>query len=206
VTRVSPTGPPVIVTVASRPYEPDGFAATVGSATHRVIASAIERCERGSPSQHFDLVWELAADAVLVPAVSRRRPAARIAVAGHAAIYLERFLPSARWQFLGAEVDLGDGLRADLAFESEDGVIIDELKLADARAVARGRARVEQQVTAYAAHGAELWGSRFLGVRLLYLGAPNRSLAIEPDGRRLPLVESLLSAVASPPPMRDATP
>ena len=180
-------------------YGPDNFAASVGTATHRVIAQMLEAASSASREELDDLLWELSAAAVQVPSLSRRRRAARIAVAGHAAVYFERFLPAPRWVCLGAEVDLGLGLRADLGFEGVGGVFLDEIKLADSRMALRSAASTGLQVAAYAARGGVLFGSRFLGVRLLYLAAPNRSVLVHADGRRLPLADSPLSDVADTP-------
>jgi hypothetical protein len=191
----SPPSPDL--TFASGPYEPDGFAAAVGCATHHVIGTVLRSAAAAPREQLLDLVWDLAATGVMLPSLNRRRRAARIAVAGHAGVYVERFLPASPWTYLGAELALGDGLRADLAFEGPAGVFLDEVKLADARSVETRADSTHRQVTAYAAQAAEMFGSRFLGVRLLYLAAPNRSLLVRRDGGRIPLAESQLRAVGS---------
>ena len=188
----------------SAAYQPDGFAAAVGSATHRLIADLLNRRDEMSVDQLIDEGWLLAALAVDTPLIGRRHRAARIAVSGHAAVYIRRFMPGLSWQLLGAELDLGDGLRVDLGFESEEGVVFDELKLSDGRTVPRGEGPTSRQVALYADAGARLYAQRFLGVRLLYLAAPNYSLFVRPDGIREPLADTTFALTSSPARLEDA--
>lgn len=89
-----------------------------------------------------------------------------------AGVYVARFMLGEDWALLGAEVR-GQGARVDLAYQHADGtVVIDEIK----RGMSRdGHTAVHAQVVRYQRMGAELWGRRFAGVRLLWLASPQLS-------------------------------
>lgn len=176
------------VTDAPTRFEPDPVAALVGSAIHRVIGEL-------APLAHVPLetlietAWVLAGAAVADVRLGRRARAARLTIAGAAAVYVERFLPPASWRSLGTELELGEGRRGDLGW-ARGWVLIDELKSADAVTAPRGNGPTLRQVVDYARLGRQRYGERFIGVRLIFLGAPNRSRLVTPDGLNVALADT----------------
>ncbi len=168
--------------------DPGRYAPAVGRAAHRVIGELAARRDL-TAAELVELAWERAADAVAEAELGRRSRAARLTVAGAAAVYLRRFLPPPGWQFLGAELRFESGARADLGWEA-DRVLLDELKLVSARGVPLGEGPTARQAAAYAEAGRARYGARFAGVRLLFLGAPGRSRLVLPGGRELPLADT----------------
>lgn len=172
------------------PTDPDGYAAIVGQLTHRVIAETVGL--RGvTPDDLVEAAWRLAGAATKGGALGRRARAARLTIAGSAAVYIRCFAPSLDWRLLGSELVLGSGLRVDHGWASPSGVLIDELKTADARSLGRSDERASEQVDAYRELAVARWGERFLGIRLIYLCCANRSQLVLPSGRRVPLAETV---------------
>lgn len=114
-----------------------------------------------------------------------RGRALRQEVATGAGVYVGRFMFDAPWALLGSEL-VGRHARFDLAYQHADGtVVIDEIKRGMSR---NGHTAVHAQVVRYQAMGRELWGSRFAGVRLLWLASPQLSQfypTTRPNGRLL---------------------
>ncbi len=104
--------------------------------------------------------------------------------------------PPPEWTFLGSELPAGDG-RLDLAWSAPMGgggdlvagsILIDEIKVASYAAQLDDN-RTLNQVHRYLDFGVATYGTRFVGVRLLALSAPRRSLLWRPgppgaDGSR----------------------
>lgn len=165
------------------------FAAEVGVRVGLVIAS-LAAANRRNLGYHLGEVLLEATNTVFAERPMRRQPkAGRQRVAGLAAVYYRAFLPPADWTFLGAELPLGAG-RVDLAWELPDArVVVDELKAigySDRLLAPETRAQVERYLDA----GAERWGDRFAGVRLIALGAPYHSLYLPNVRERIALDET----------------
>jgi hypothetical protein len=120
------------------------------------------------------------------PAVDRHSFKQRV-ITGVAS-YFRFFLPSAGWTLLGTEVT-ADGCRFDVVWETpEKQVIIDEIKAW--RVETRlDREAVEEQLPPALAAAQGTWGSRFVGIRVLWIGAPLHSVLVRPDGAREQLWE-----------------
>jgi hypothetical protein len=94
--------------------------------------------------------------------------------------------PPPEWTFMGREIPAGDG-RLDLAWsaparEGEIGtasVLIDEIKVAGYAAQLENNRTIDQ-VRRYLDFGVATYGASFVGVRLLALSAPRRSLLWRP--------------------------
>ena len=109
-------------------------------------------------------------------------------VAALSGCYFWHLLPPATWIFAGTELDVGVG-RVDLVWrDSGDRVLIDEIKTGSPREL--GLARTAAQVRRYLDCATQLWPDRFIGVRLLSLADPHRSVLVRPDGSRVPLHRS----------------
>ena len=99
--------------------------------------------------------------------------------------YFWHLLPPARWLFAGTELDIGAG-RVDLFWrDSADRLLIDEIKAGSAREL--GLTRTAAQITRYLDCAAQRWPDQFIGIRLLSLADPHRSVLVRPDGSRTPL-------------------
>lgn len=96
------------------------------------------------------------------------------------------FAPPLEWTFLGSELPAGDG-KLDLAWSAparpngpEAGsVLIDEVKVAGYAGQLEDN-RTLDQVRRYLDFGVETYGPLFVGVRLLALSAPRRSVLWRP--------------------------
>lgn len=144
----------------------------VGRRVHRLVGLAIER---GLGPR--DLV-SLAAEVFSAwPTTKALAPSARLRCVTAAATYLGRCRPVG-FEFAGAEVTLEHAI-ADLVWRRGREVLIDELKTGTA---APNDAFVRDQVTRLFAGGVARWGGRFVGVRVLPLGAVRRAWLMAPDG------------------------
>jgi hypothetical protein len=168
--------------------DPDCQALRVGTVTHEVIAELCRLRDRDG-ADLLEEAWSLAGQAVVRAGLGRGARAGRLAAAGAAAVYVQRFMPPAPWRWLGSEIDLGEHGRVDLAWEAEV-VLFDEIKTGDAAAVRQGEGPTARQVDRYTRAGAARYGVRFAGVRLIYPAIANRSRLVLPDGRAVPLGET----------------
>jgi hypothetical protein len=106
-------------------------------------------------------------------------------VASLAGSYYWHLLPPATWLFAGTELDVGAG-RVDLLWrDSDDRLLIDEIKAGSAREL--GLARTAAQITRYLDCATQRWPDQFIGIRLLSLADPHRSVLVRPDRSRTPL-------------------
>ncbi len=102
--------------------------------------------------------------------------------------YFWHLLPPDTFAFAGAELDLGAG-RVDLVWrDGDDRLLVDEIKAGSAREL--GLARTATQIARYLDCATRLWADQFLGIRLLCLADPHRSVLVRPDGTRTPLSQS----------------
>jgi hypothetical protein len=102
--------------------------------------------------------------------------AARARIASLVGSYFRLFAPDDQSQFLGAEIPL-DGAQLDLLFEGL-GVIVwgDELKTG----LGESGSDLDDQLRAELSGCASLFGPRFVGIRVLDLAAPSRSVFARP--------------------------
>lgn len=133
-------------------------AATVGATVHRALGRAL-----GGPLSRRAITRAVDAE---LQAAGTRSPALRARVTWLCVVYVECFLPGAPARLLGREVG-GRGTRLDVVWQREELVFCDEVKTA-------GAGRGDQLVRQLAA-GRELFGSRFVGMRLLPLHAPRQA-------------------------------
>lgn len=100
-------------------------------------------------------------------------------------VYFRRLLPPTDWSFHGAELRLGSG-RADLVWTNPDGLLLlDEIKTGSPRQLLLPNTR--RQIDRYRDCAQLAWPGQFVGVRLLSLIDPSRSLFIASDGSTHPL-------------------
>jgi hypothetical protein len=154
--------------------------ASTGTATHTAIAAlaAVTRTPTGP-----EVTAAINAALPMYSPIEAR--AHKQKVAGLVAVYFWHLLPPPTWLFAGSEVELGDG-RVDLLWrDSADRLLLDEIKTGAPRTLALST--TEQQVQRYLATARDIWGERFLGVRLLSLADWRRSVLVTPDGTRQPL-------------------
>ncbi|MGK5111671.1 PD-(D/E)XK nuclease family protein [Geodermatophilus sp. CPCC 205506] len=155
----------------------------VGVLVHATIGTLAARTRCPSPT---DL--RAAADRALGAFAPIEARAHRQNVAALSGSYFWHLLPPATWIFAGTELDVGVG-RVDLVWrDSGDRVLIDEIKTGSPREL--GLARTTAQVRRYLDCATQLWPDRFIGIRLLSLTEPHRSVLVRPDGSRVPLHRS----------------
>lgn len=158
----------------------------VGQRVHTLVGSfAADDLRRPGPAQVLTETGKLLRAQPLTCA----RRAGRQRVACLTASYFTWFVPPDGWTFLGAERP-ADGGRVDLAWQSADGaVLFDEVTLGthvDALLDSETSAQVERYLRA----GAEEFGDRFTGVRLLGLASPRSSLHLVTLDEFEPLVDT----------------
>ena len=172
--------------------EPSSSASAIGRIVHLLVAESVNAgIYRVSAQELRDFIWLRTADLATSQSFGRAVRSARVAIAGHTAVYLRRFAPPFGWSLLGSEIDLGSAGRADLGWISpDDRILLDELKFAGGIHVPVGDGPTRQQARRYAVAAVGRWGERFIGVRVVLLGAPRRSFFIRPDLKETPLLSS----------------
>lgn len=115
---------------------------------------------------------------------------ARARVSCLTAVYLRRLLPPHPWSYVDHQVPLSPRGDLDLVFEQTKTrmVRVDELKTG-APAWSE-RDALEEQIQRELAGGGARFGTRFAGLRVLYLAAPTQSFVVSPDGTRAQLPSS----------------
>jgi hypothetical protein len=103
----------------------------------------------------------------------------RVVVA--AAVYFRLFLPTVEWTFNGSEV-LSPSARFYLVWRSTAGTLVDELS-AGRFATQLERKALREQARRDAIAGSSKFGEKFVGLRVVILGAPRRSFLAGFDGR-----------------------
>jgi hypothetical protein len=164
------------------------FAATVGTLTHCLVGEALAWQASGKGDPRVIILPRSQALAKSAR-VGMRTRACRIAIGTGAAVYLERFMLPDPWAFAGAEVELAPGAIADVVWSGPDGVVVDEIKTADGRVAGRASAARRDQVDRLTASGISAYGERFLGVRLIFVGASGHSVAYRVGRPPRPLAE-----------------
>ena len=152
----------------------------IGVAVHAAIGAlaAVTRCPTTAQLQ-------AAANRALGDFAPIEAHAHKQNVAALAGSYFWHLLPPAQFVFAGTELDLGAG-RVDLLWrDSDDRLLIDEIKAGSPRELSL--ARTTAQVGRYLDCATRLWPDQCLGVRLLCLVDPHRSVLVRPDGSRAPL-------------------
>ncbi len=144
--------------------------ATVGVIVHRTIGDLLRRTRSPSAYQVKATVKLRTKD---VGDRSHER-AVRQRVFGLVNLYFWHLALDPSWAFVGAELDLGTG-QIDLAFEQGGCILVDEVKSGIDSRIALGRT-THQQTDRYVRDAQELHGERFVGVRVLALSDPGRSL------------------------------
>lgn len=144
----------------------------MGRAAHRVIGRMLKAgvCEP-SPEQ----ILSFAAQEPLLHERHVYRLAARQRLIAATAIYWRFFLPPlASWTLIDYAVRLPD-CDLDLVFRHQGGAVrSDELKTGGAPSLAE-REVLEERLELQLAGCREKYGTKFEGVRVLFLGAPRRS-------------------------------
>lgn len=153
-----------------------------GVLAHALIAALLSEGERApSPTR-------ISASAARLPGladVRSYRMAVQQRVVTAAAVYFRLFMPAVGWTFDGSELR-GPSARFDLVWRSADGMFVDEVKSGRV-ATRRDLAAVREQAGRETQAGAAAFGERFLGVRVVSLGAPRTSFFADRDGRCTPL-------------------
>lgn len=165
----------------------DRHSLVVGDRAHRIVGQLVTI---GVPPERAARTIALARTAQVIfhdyPVAYRPREALFQAVTA-AGVYLSRFHPRTQdWSLLGVELVSGSS-RFDLVYESRHGVLIDELKLGQGRS---GESLVREQIDKYVKRGSEMWGERFLGVRMCSVHEPARARFFPQKSRRSSLLAS----------------
>lgn len=152
----------------------------LGTIAHAAIAKLAAHTRSPSLAQVQALVDEALSEFAAIEARAHRQN-----IRGVVHRYFSRCLPPARFIFGGAHYDLGVG-RPDLIWFDVDGcVLADEVKTGSPQSLLL--ATTTEQVERYRAACCEVWGDRFVGIRLLCPADPAASLFIHPSGLRTPL-------------------
>jgi len=105
------------------------------------------------------------------------------------ATYFRFFLPEESWSVAGCELRCG-ACRFDVVWNAPTGeIMVDEIK-ASRLQTRPERLAVEEQLERELAAGFGEWGSRFAGIRLIWLGAPLHSVLVHPNGARTSIFEA----------------
>lgn len=144
--------------------------ATVGIVVHRVVADLLGHSRAPSATDVKEAVRLRTQD---VGDRSHLR-AVRQRVFGLVSLYFWHLALDPSWKFVGAELGLGTG-HIDLTFEQAGRILLDEVKSGIDSRIVLGRA-TNEQTDRYVRDGRELHGELFVGVRVLALADPGRSL------------------------------
>jgi hypothetical protein len=171
----------------------------LGCITQKLIA---DLCRTGTPDSPAAIIRQAAVR------VRDEQPATSLVsatqiVALRASAYLRWLRPSPdTWRLLGEEATVGEG-RVDLLWSDRDGrLLADELKMASNRRQVLDR-DTRTQLARYTRDLHEATGDRYLGLRVITLSAPRRSLFVYTDEHYGPLDRSPFwfpTAATAPPP------
>jgi len=154
-----------------------------GSIAHAVIARLAARTRTPSLTDVQSLVDEALAGFAAIEARAHRQN-----IRGVVHRYFSQCLPPPEFVFGGAEWDLGVG-RADLVhFDFDESVLTDEVKTGSPRSL--HLSSTKRQVERYRGACLDVWGDRFIGLRLLCPTDPATSLFINPAGVVSPLAST----------------
>lgn len=156
----------------------------MGEAAHRVIGQLLAAgIDDPTPE---DILFFAAREPILEePHIYRL--AGRQRLIASTAIYWRRFLPDRMaWRFVDFEVPV-TGSSLDLVFQNPAGEVrSDELKTGGTPALSETKG-LDKQLECQLAGGARKYRRRYLGARVVFLGAPHRSFFATCDGLRTPL-------------------
>lgn len=161
-------------------------ALTVGDRAHRIAGSLL--AEGPLPTDRLTRATAILETGreVLANHPADRRPRAVLAEAcGAVATYLHYFNLASPWEFTATEFPVSEG-RVDLVFRNNNRLLIDELKFGLSRHL---MSAVLPQVRRYVAAGEELWGDRFIGVRVCTVAEPLSSRLYRPGSSRFERLE-----------------
>lgn len=144
--------------------------ATAGLIVHRAIADLLEQTR--TPSAF--LMREAIKTRTQAIGDRSHTRAVRQRAFAFTCLYFWHFALDDSWGFAGAEVDLGAG-HVDLMFRRDGWVLIDEVKTGIDARLALGMT-TQRQTDRYVVDARKVHGDRLLGVRVLALGDPARSL------------------------------
>jgi hypothetical protein len=155
----------------------------VGTLAH-VVIGLLAPTDDLSPARLADTCWALAHE---LAAPSTRTRGNAVLAAGFAVEYLRSLRPVAPWRVLGVEYDTGAG-RADVAYRNSrtGAVLFDEVKTTHVP-FAQPSPEWLDQARRYATAGAERFGTRFRGTRLLPLGSRHLATLVSGNSRVAPL-------------------
>jgi len=175
----SGAGPSVVVFARDEDWDGSDHA-RLGRLAHDAIGRVLTRTRTPDPQLLVDVVKK-----VVGPTPTLRGAGVRQQVAGLAAQYFWHLALPASWRFVGAEYAIGRR-RLDLLHRDTGGaVLLDEVKAGHVRQL--GVERTREQIDRYVDCAVALWRDRFLGIRLLSLSDPDRSVFVDPDGTHRPL-------------------
>ncbi len=152
----------------------------LGSLAHTLIAECLRDGVR-QPS-HRELIERAGRHALANDRRTVYRQAAKQALLTTASIYFRWFAPPSEWALIGAEVS-ARGCRFDLVWQVDAQVIADELKTGSWVNADDDQALLVQ-VDRLVRAGVAKYGDSFRGVRVILLGAPQRSYLALPLGDR----------------------
>lgn len=190
--RVSLAVPEEAAQDAGHPAPTGPSTTTLSSLTGKAVTRAVGLLVHTSPdapaANPLDIQRAAAAALATVP-VHPWTGEQRHALAGFLGVYLWRAWPPSPWRLAAVEPAYPGGA-ADLLWEHPDGRrLLDELKIDSMPATHGGhRRKVLQQLERHTAFGIAEFGEQYLGLRLLTLSTPRRSLFIPPAGQRVALL------------------
>lgn len=154
-----------------------------GQQVHRIVGELAPLVGDISIAERNALVAQATRQAVNSKADGRLAKA-RMRVNSLVNCYFGLYFPPREFEILGHELNVGDGL-VDLAWSHATGVLFDELKThRELRSM--HTADIDEQLHRYRLAGRDLYGDRFLGVRLIALGNSRDSFTLLPDGTTTP--------------------
>ena len=170
----------------------------VGIAVHRTIATLCVLDDRDRRFRDFSTVAAAASAALGRVPMTRENRYLVPRVVEYACLYADRFLPPQDWTFIGAEVPLDGGRRVDLAWAdprsggrpAKPQVLLDEIKVDGYVDRTRQRTTWEQQALDYLQLAAAQRRVDVLGVRVLTLNTPRRSVLLTSDSAKKLLVDT----------------
>jgi hypothetical protein len=153
----------------------------LGTAAHEVIAGLASTGVKGPDFERVTTAVR-AHPANQLPGIQRQ--AARQWLTSTAMLYFRLFALPPAWELLGVEVQ-GPHCCFDMVWQdaSTGQVLVDELKTGKAGDLVGGH-ELDQQLDRELRGGNELYQHAFVGIRLLILATPRRSLFLAPDAGR----------------------
>ncbi|MGB3763759.1 MAG: hypothetical protein WA966_11090 [Ornithinimicrobium sp.] len=167
------------------PYYDEGFARStdLGTLTHLAIARLAHPGPTPTLSRQTQVIAALLEG---VRPIEKRAHRQNLRAAVMA--YFSRLALPPQWELLATESPLGRG-RIDLAWRDNDGrILLDEVKTGH-HCLLRTTA-VQMQVHGYITSARTLWGTAFLGCRLLSTHDPGSSTYTDTSLRTVPLVQT----------------